>query len=165
MPLQFSTRAGELKINSVSMHCPAWKVHDVAKLWFDSPLRGSYTSTPGVDGEDVVPMRQSSAQWSLKFSMVGDVDRNGDPYAASGGYPARQIGLASNLNYLRTHVLTGRSLTGNRTRTATLQVPGEATPRAAAIHCWLTPPEDVTVMNQHIFQMTLNIRIPVGAFL
>lgn len=153
---------GELKINSVSMHTPAWRVRDVVELWYDSPLRGEYITIPGKDGEDPVPMRQTSAQFSLRFLMVGDVDHTGAKYAASDGYEARAIGLASNMNYLRTNVLTGRTLTGNRTRAATLQVPGEGSTRTADIHCWLTPSG---VHNKFVFEGTLEIRIPTGAFL
>jgi hypothetical protein len=162
MGLPVSTRMGELKINSVSMHTAAWKVRDVVELWYDSPVRGEYVTIPGADGEQVVPMRQTAAQFSLRFVMVGDVDHTGAAYAASGGYSARAIGMASNMNYLRTNVLTGRTLTGNRTRAATLQVPGEGSVRTADIHCWLTPGG---VQNKYLFEGTLEIRIPTGAFL
>jgi hypothetical protein len=162
MGLAVSTKMGELKINSVSMHTAAWRVRDVVELWYDSPLRGEYVTIPGVDGEQVVPMRQAAAQFSLRFVMVGDVDHTGAAYAASGGYSAQAIGMASNMNYLRTNVLTGRTLTGNRTRAATLQVPGEGSTRAADIHCWLVPGG---VQNKFLFEGTLEIRIPTGAFL
>lgn len=162
MALPVSTRMGELKINGVSLHTPAWKIKQVVWLWFDSPLRGAYLTTPGKDGEDPVPMRNTSAQWDLDFVMVGDVDHTGAKYEPSGGYGALEIGLASNMNYLRTHVLTGRNLTGNRTRAATLQVPGEAQPRTADVHCWLTPGPTT---NKFIFEGTFHLRIPQGVFL
>jgi hypothetical protein len=161
MALPVHKTKGELKINGVSLHTPAWRIQDVTKMWVDSPLRGQYIVTPGKDGEDVVPMRQTSAQFSLDFIIVGDVDQTGAAYAASGIYSATDIGLASNLNYLRTNVFTGRSLTGNRTRAATLQVPGEGSTRAADVHCWLVPGRTY----QTFMQATLELRIPTGAFL
>lgn len=144
------------------MHTPAWKIHDVVHFWFDSDLRGEYVEIPGADGEDPAPLRNSSAQINQKFSMVGDVDHTGAEYAAAGGYSAWAIGFASNMNYLRTHVLTGRSLSGLRLRPATLQVPGEGSPRTADVHCWLTPG---AVNNKNIWQATFSVRIPEGAFL
>ncbi len=155
MALQVTTSAGELKINSVSMHTAAWRVTDVGKLAFDSPLRGSYVVTPGVDGATVVPMRNDAAQWSLEFVMIGDCDHTGAAFAN------KQEGFYSNLNYLNTNVLTGRNLTGNRTRAATLTIPGEGTDRTADIHCWLEPGEVTT----NYWTATLEIRIPAGAFL
>lgn len=152
---QPNTSAGELVINGVSMHTTAWRIRNIGVLWFDSPLRGSYVVTPGIDGETVVPMRQSSAQWSLDFVMCGDCDHNGDTFTDP------NEGLASNMNYLRTNVLTGRTLTGNRTRAATLQVPGESGTRSADVHCWLVPGEVTTTY----FTATLELRIPTGAFL
>ncbi len=161
MALSVSTAFGELKINGVSMHTPAWKIHDVVHFWVDSDLRGDYVEIPGQDGEDPVPLRQSSAQINQRFSMVGDVDHTGAPYAASGGYSAWAVGFASNMNYLRTNVLTGRNLTGNRLRAATLQVPGEGSVRTADVHCWIVPG---AINNRYIWQATLSVRIPAGMF-
>jgi hypothetical protein len=162
MGFEVALGAGELKINSVSMHTAAWRIRNVSLLQFDSALRGEYVTIPGKDGEDPVPMRNTSAQWSLDFQMVGDVDHTGAAYAASGIYRAEQIGLASNMNYLRTNVLTGRTLTGNRTRAATLQVPGEGSVRTADIHCWLVPGAR---QDWRLWEGQLVIRIPAGAFL
>lgn len=162
MALPVTTKFGELKINGVSMHTPAWKIHDVVHFWFPPDGRGEYIVIPGADGEDVVPIRDGAAQINQRFSMVGDVNHLGERYEAAGGYSAWAIGFASNMNYLRANVLTGRSLTGNRTRSATLQVPGEASVRTADIHCRLTPG---AVNNKHIWQAILQIRIPAGMFL
>lgn len=161
MALQIRTGHGELKINSVSMHTAAWRVRDITPLLYDSPLRGQYVVVPGVDGATAVPMRQTDATFSLEFVIVGDVDHTGAKYSASGAYTGPQIGLASNINYLRTNVLTGRTLTGNRTRSATLTVPGEATARTADVHVSLTPGNAYPTF----MLATLELRIPQGAFL
>lgn len=160
MALQVRTGHGELKINGVSMHTPAWRVRDVTPLLYDSPLRGEYIVVPGADGSLPVTLRQSEGRFSLEFVIVGDVDHTGAKYAASGGYTAAQIGLVSNINYLRTNVLTNRTLTGNRTRSATLTVPGEASDRTAGVHVTLTPGNAYPTF----MLATLELRIPQGVF-
>lgn len=154
MALPVNTSAGELRIDNVSMHTPAWRVLDVGKLLFDSPLRGQYVVVPGVDGAAVVPRRNDSAQWSLEFVIIGDCDHTGQEYAN------KQEGFVSNLNYLMSH-MSGRNLSGDRTVSATLQAPGELTTRSADIHCWIEPGELTT----NWWKCTLEVHIPAGAFL
>lgn len=154
MTFAIQLAGGELTIGGVSMHTPAWRVRNPGIVMFDPPFRGTYVPVPGLDGETVVPMRGTSAQWSLDFMLCGDVDHTGSAYSD------RQTGLVSNLNYLRTNAMTSRSLTGNRTRVATYTPPGGSA-LTADVHCWLVPPEDFT---QPVWEMTLELRVPAGVF-
>ena len=83
------------------MTCPAWRLRDPGRLLFGSPLRGSYVQVPGMDGELPVPLRGTSAQWSLDMMMAGRWDHTGAEFADE------QEGFESNLNYLRTNVEPG----------------------------------------------------------
>lgn len=153
---------GELTIGGVSLHTPAWMIKDVVHFWFDSEYRSEYSQVPGLDGEDPTTPFANSAVISQDFKICGDVDHTGEAYEAAGGWEAWAIGFASNMNYLRTNVLTGRSLTGLRTRAATLTVPGEDDPREADVHCWLSKG---AINNKHVWQGTLFVKLAAGMFL
>lgn len=150
-----NTSAGELVVNSVSLHTACWRVKDVGRLAFPPELRGDYVTIPGVDGQTAVPQRWQSGRYALDFMMLGDVNNLGAPYAD------RQAGFISNLNILRTYVLTGPDLTGNRTRPATLTFPGEVSARTAYVHVDLRPG---LLTTNYWSDMTLEIRIPDGMF-
>jgi hypothetical protein len=163
MPLPTPTKKfGELVINDVSLHTPAWAIRDVVHFWYDSDYRSSYADVPGMDGLDPTAPYANDALVSQEFRMVGDVDHEGEAYEADDDYEAWAIGFASNMNYLRTHVLTGRELTGVRTRPAELFVPGEDEPRTADVHCWLSKG---AINNKNIWVATLTVKIAQGMFL
>lgn len=145
--------AGLLTIDGVPMTCPAWRLRDPGRLLFGSPLRGSYVQIPGMDGELPVPMRGTSAQWSLDMMMAGRWDHTGAEFADE------QTGFESNLNYLRANVETGWAVAGNRLRPATFLTPAGTT-LTADVHCWLVPGE----FDAHLWRMTLELRIPAGGF-
>lgn len=155
MALSDNTAAGELVINGVSMHTPAWRVKNQGILLFPPELRGEYVVIPGVDGETATPQRWQAGRYPLEFQMVGDVDHTGAPFTN------KQEGFVSNMNYLATHVLTGPTLTGNRTRTATFQAPGEETPRTAEVHVDLRPG---LLTTNYWTDMILEVRVPAGMF-
>lgn len=152
-PLNFSTALGELVINGVSLHCPAWDIvgRAIMELWETPSLRGSDRLIPGVAG--VVPYRRrvTVTKRTMPLVISGAVDQGGAPYADT------LIGLESNITFLRNNV---GDPPATATLAATLTMPSGAT-RAAAI----TP--GGLVLGQSVMGYvlaTLTFTVPAGGF-
>lgn len=90
---------GELTINNVSMHTPAWCVLDLAQLWMPNAVRGQNVIIPGAAGQRAYRIRRDQARYSLPMVITGYVDDLGDRYADP------WIGFVINLDFLRANVI------------------------------------------------------------
>jgi hypothetical protein len=89
--------------------------------------------------------------------VIGEVDANGTPNAD------HTLGLFNNLAYLMSNVVAPvASSTG--TRAATWAPPGGAATRSASIHVTGLTQRNISLGQQAIWQGTINISIPAGAF-
>lgn len=100
MPLNDSVLSGELKINGVSMHTPAWCVLDVLPLYLPTGTRGHNSIIPHTAGRYPRPLRIDESRYSLPMLISGGHDRNGNVYAD------RWAGLQANLVYLNSQIVT-----------------------------------------------------------
>lgn len=114
------TATGELFINSISMHTPAWCVLDLLPLWAFPATRGGNVIVPGASGQRAYPRRIDETTYSLEMVIVGDVDQSGDPYDNP------LVGLQTNLEYLWDNVVSPPDAP-TATRPAELDMPDGST--------------------------------------
>lgn len=72
---------GELEIDGISLHTPAWCITDCIQLWLPNATRGQNVIIPGANGKRAYPMRRDEANYSLPMAITGYVDEFGDRYA------------------------------------------------------------------------------------
>lgn len=90
---------GSLTINGVSMSTPAWKILDLAPLWFPPDVRGGNVVIPGVAGRHAYPRRVDETTYRLPMLVYHGYDRTGSTYADPSN------GLQTNVAYLYTNVV------------------------------------------------------------
>lgn len=118
--IEFDTHTGELFVNGVTMHCAAWNVIDLTRLYLPSEQRGADRLIVGVRG--LRPYQNKDAETSYRFPMVlsGEADRLGVSWEDNAlASPFAQ--LKSNIDYLSTNVLAIGA--GDGTQPATLNLP------------------------------------------
>lgn len=86
---------GELFIDGVSMHGPAFCVVDVIKLWLPTDYRGDNPVIGGVVGTFAEPLLRDQATYVLKMDISGVFDFAGQQVL--GDY---FVGLETNVAYL-----------------------------------------------------------------
>lgn len=79
-PIQPDTCYGELIINDVTLHTPAWCVTDLSELWGSFELRGSNRLIPGMRGRKAYVRRVDETRYSLPMVITGYCDPNGTPW-------------------------------------------------------------------------------------
>jgi len=149
----YDAPSGELTINGVSMHTPAWAVVDLTVLWMGAQVRGFDRLIPFAPG--VIPHRRrmTVTQHSLPMVITGAVDRLGV------AWPDPWEGLEANIDYLRAFVVDPTNATDG-TLPATLDMPSGAS-RTADIHVLRL---SLGVVQSGLMRATLDISIPEGAF-
>lgn len=109
---------GELVIDDVSLHTPAWSVLDLLPLWSFPPTRGSNVVIPGAAGKRAYRRRVDEMIALLQMLITGEVDQDDTPY------DDLMEGLQTNLEYLWENVVSPPS---GATRTAVLTLPDGST--------------------------------------
>lgn len=90
---------GELEINGISMHTPAWCVTDCIELWLPNAVRGQNVIIPGASGRRAYQMRRDESNYSLPMVITGYVDDLGDRY------PDPWDGLQANIAFLYANIV------------------------------------------------------------
>lgn len=154
---------GELTIDGVLMHTPAWNVLRVLALWMPGDQRGSDRLLPLTPGVIPYQRRLTVTRHSLPMAIHGEVDQAGVPY------PNVWAGLEANIDYLKANVVAPTG-TGDGTRPASLLMPSGAT-RTADIHVLDLVPGRVVAGTNMVtgdegvgMLATLEISIPAGEF-
>lgn len=155
---------GVLTIGGIVMNRPAWAVTgdgDGEGSLFDLLIgveqRGEDRLMPF--GVGVIPYRRriTVTTHTLRLLVVGDVDENGDPTTD------HTDGLRANLAYLMANVVAPVA-TSAGTRAATWDPPAGATQLSAAIHVTGITKKKMALGDNAVFEGTLNISVPAGAF-
>jgi hypothetical protein len=94
-----STCLGELFINEISMHTPAWDVLDPLVLLLPPLSVGDNVRIGGTPGRLAYPMEVDQTDYSLPMVISGTVDRFGNP-DGDGVYAC----FYRNLQYLRANI-------------------------------------------------------------
>lgn len=102
-PVGFSTADGELILNGVTMHCPAWDIvpvdsPGVRALWVPLGRRGTDVLIPGAPGVLSQPRRLTASLFTFNMVITGACDRLG------AAFTNEKIGLETNIGYLDEHV-------------------------------------------------------------
>lgn len=143
---------GELVIDGVSMHTPAWLVLDLAPLWGFPAERGQNLIIPGQAGTRPYARVIDETVCALGFHIVGDVGHTGstnaDPVA----------GLVANLDYLWANVISVPA-TVDGTRFAELTMPDSST-RVADIQVRL----ELEPLGASDVKGVLFVTVPAGRF-
>lgn len=157
--LNYNTATGELVIDDISMHGPAWNILDLRDLWMPASIRGSDTIIPGAIGVLAHRRRVTVTRHTLPMALTGECDKDGIPAPGIGDPVDLLKQLQDNIDYLRENVVDPTNV-GNGTRAATLTMP-DGSERTADIHV-----EGLTIVSavQHVLATTLNISIPAGLF-
>jgi len=154
---------GTLTIGGVSLNRPAWAVAGddrgnggLFQLLTTVDLRGDDRIIPGAAG--VVPFRrrQTVTRYSFRFLVTGAVDETG----AVNADPID--GLADNLDYLWTNVLTPPATTTG-TRTAVWTKP-DASTVSAEVHVIRCEPTSYALGTDSIWEGRLVLSSPSGRF-
>lgn len=163
MSMICATPDGQLAIDGVSMHTPAWNVLTVVELWMPGNQRGLDRLLPLTPGVQAHQRRLTVTRHSLPMVIVGEVDENGDPNADL------WAGLEANVATLHASVVAPTGV-GDGTRAATLTMPSGAV-RNADIHVeGLAAGRTIEGTNQStglpgvLMLATLEISIPAGEF-
>lgn len=143
---------GTLTIDTVLMHCPAFAVLDVAKLWDGPPQRGEDLKIPGRPGVLPNPRRADAGAVDLRLVIDGRFDRLGDEW------PLPAQGLLENVLWLRENV-TDPTYTGDGTRTVTLTSPDGSRTFTGPAHVSMKPAARVGPVQRAI----LTLSLPDGA--
>lgn len=80
-PLTCDPCYGELTINDVSLHTPAWCATDLSELWGSFDLRGANRVIPGARGRRAFVRRVDETKYSIPLLITGYCDANGVPWA------------------------------------------------------------------------------------
>lgn len=125
--LDCDTCQGELTLNAVGMHRPAWCMLDIVPLWMGGAVRGSDVLIPGVEGVIAYRRRFTVTQHSLPMLIAGEVDPTGAVVAAG-----PWVGLQGNIDYLRASVIDPTNV-GDGTIPGSIVMP-DGTVRTADVH-------------------------------
>jgi hypothetical protein len=150
--LLVTSKTGQLTINGLLMHTPAYTMIDLTELWLPGPTRGANVVLPHVSGTRPYAHRLTEAPHSLPMAFVGDADSGGTGIAPGD----RMSQLQANIE----EVIAGIPVPSVGTVSASLVLPDSTTLTA-----------DIQV-NQIVFgsrtqdmvQATLEILIPAGVF-
>lgn len=148
-----TTTDGELTIDGVAMHTPAWTVLDPAVLWQPALQRGDDLLVPGMPGVLALPRRVSVTSYTLRTVIRGTHDRNGTPYSNS------SYGLWANIEFLRQHVVDPSPYNMATLREAELTIPGSAVTMQGDVHV------DSLELGDRVgpfFRASLTLTIPAG---
>jgi hypothetical protein len=151
--LDFAIPTGELTINGVVMHTPAWTIVDLTPLWMGATVRGFDRIVPFTPGVTPYRRRMTVTQHALPMVIIGSVDRLGVKYSDE------WEGLEANIDYLRAFVVDPTNA-GDGTLPATLELPSGTT-RTADIHVLRLA---LGRVQSGKMLATLDISIPEGVF-
>jgi hypothetical protein len=116
LPLDCSETYGELTINNVSLHGPAWCAFDLSPLYDSPEFRGDNVLVETLAGRIAKPTLTDETTYSLRLMLSGYSDQAGTPWAAPAG------GLLANRRAFEAAFITPIR-TGTADLPATLLVP------------------------------------------
>lgn len=148
------THTHYVEINSVPLATPAWVVMDMSPLWDAPGLRGGDRRIPYEDGEQ--PLRRFLEPLRVVVPLLIRGDRDQDNAA----YSNTMIGLQTNLDYLRSNILTP-STSDPGTWPIVLHMP-DSTTRSS--DCFVIPPLQIKPIGRNAFTGVLDILVPSGVF-
>jgi hypothetical protein len=95
--------AGELTLNGIELHSPAYDVTNVADLWTRPGRRWGNITVPGVPGDFAQPVRVAAAKYGMKMNVGGVRDWEGVHWRDNGLSSAYE-GLERTIAYLEANV-------------------------------------------------------------
>lgn len=143
---------GTLTIDGVMMHCPAFAVLDVAKLWEGPDQRGDDVKIPGRPGVLATPRRADVTPVTLRLVIDGRMDRLGNEW------PTPAQGLLENVLWLRENV-TDPTYIGDGTRTVSLTSPDGSRTFEGPAHVSMVPGARLGPVARY----ALSLSLPDGA--
>lgn len=147
-----TTDDGRLSIDGLIMHCPAFAVLDVAKLWEGPVQRGTDLQIPGRPGVLPNPRRADVTPTSLRLVIDGRFDRDGDEY------PNSAQGLLETVLWLRENV-TDPTYATDGTRQLVLSSPDGSRTLTGPAHVSMTAGQRLGPIQRY----QLNLSLPDGA--
>lgn len=97
--INVGTATGELTINGVNMHTPAWCMLNLLPLWLPNRMRGTNVTIPEAAGTLPQRYRIDESSYSLAMAIGGHQDKDG------GWYADPWVGLQANLEWLHVYLL------------------------------------------------------------
>lgn len=151
-PIPNNLEQGELEIDDISMHTPAWSVLDLLPLWQFPATRGENILIPAVDGMLPTPRLIDQTTVQLEIAITGAVNLDGEANANP------MIGLQENIDYLNDNIGSPPPLP-DTTRPALLTMP-DGSMRSADVQCVLL----LRPLAGHDVDGLLVVTIPAGRF-
>lgn len=157
LPLNCGDTYGELTIDGLSLHGPAWCAWDLSPLYDSPEFRGDNILVERLDGKVARPVVTDETDYSLRLMFSGYSDQAGVPWGA----PAGGV-LANRQAFHDTYVAPIRS--GTASLPATLEIPDPDDPNATITYLFDVQPLKLsgwTLLPNAYARGVLELRVPV----
>lgn len=145
---------GELTINGVLMHNPAFCATDVTPLWGEADERGEDLLIPGMWGQLALPKRPDKTTYPIPLVIDGSMNVAGVPWANV------REGFRRNQLYIRQYI-SDKAVVGAAPVPVSLTSPDGLTTLTGSAWCKLTVGEK----KKSIWFAVLDVTIPTPGYL